>query len=47
MRNMSVPEVTAELSPLALSILELLNERSMHPYELASTMRARHHDGRW
>ena len=33
-----------ELSPLALSILELLNERPMHPYELASTMRDRHHD---
>lgn len=33
-----------ELSPLALSILELLDERPMHPYELASTMRERHHD---
>ena len=33
-----------DVSPLALSILELLNERPMHPYELASTMRARHHD---
>jgi len=32
------------LSPLALSILELLDERPMHPYEMASTMRARHHD---
>jgi DNA-binding PadR family transcriptional regulator len=32
------------LSPLALSILELLDERPMHPYELASTMRERHHD---
>jgi DNA-binding PadR family transcriptional regulator len=31
-------------SPLALAILELLDERPMHPYELASTMRARHHD---
>jgi DNA-binding PadR family transcriptional regulator len=31
-------------SPLALSILELLDERPMHPYELASTMRVRHHD---
>jgi DNA-binding PadR family transcriptional regulator len=40
-----MPEVAAiELSPLALSILELLDERPMHPYELASTMRARHHD---
>jgi DNA-binding PadR family transcriptional regulator len=34
----------ADLSPLALSILELLHERPMHPYELAATMRARHHD---
>jgi DNA-binding PadR family transcriptional regulator len=33
-----------DLSPLSLSILELLSERSMHPYELAATMRARHHD---
>ncbi len=33
-----------DLSPLALSILELLNERPMHPYELASTMRDRHYD---
>ena len=41
---MSEPEITIELSPLALSILELLNEGPMHPYELAATMRARHHD---
>src|SRR5437868_12323511 len=34
----------SDISPLALSILELLNERAMHPYELAATMRARHHD---
>ncbi len=33
-----------DLSPLALSILELLNEGPMHPYELAGTMRDRHHD---
>ncbi len=32
------------LSPLALSILELLDEQPMHPYEMASKMRARHHD---
>ncbi|HKW60890.1 MAG TPA: PadR family transcriptional regulator [Candidatus Dormibacteraeota bacterium] len=32
------------ISPLALSILELLNERPMHPYELAATMRSRHYD---
>ena len=31
-------------SPLALSILELLDERAMHPYEMASTMRVRHQD---
>lgn len=37
-------EVTSEIPPLALSILELLDERPMHPYELASTMRDRHHD---
>ncbi|HEY1455807.1 MAG TPA: PadR family transcriptional regulator [Candidatus Dormibacteraeota bacterium] len=37
-------EVSTELSPLALSILELLDERPMHPYELAATMRDRHHD---
>jgi DNA-binding PadR family transcriptional regulator len=37
-------ESVSELSPLALSILELLDERPMHPYELASTMRDRHHD---
>ena len=34
----------ADISPLALSILELLHERPMHPYELAATMRERHHD---
>ncbi|MGH7762997.1 MAG: PadR family transcriptional regulator [Candidatus Dormibacteraceae bacterium] len=33
-----------EISPLALSILELLDEHPMHPYELAATMRDRHHD---
>jgi DNA-binding PadR family transcriptional regulator len=39
------PEFESELlSPLALSILELLDERPMHPYEMASTMRGRHHD---
>jgi DNA-binding PadR family transcriptional regulator len=37
-------EVNASLSPLALSVLELLDERPMHPYELAATMRERHHD---
>ena len=41
---MSQSEVTIEISPLALSVLELLHERPMHPYELAATMRARHHD---
>jgi DNA-binding PadR family transcriptional regulator len=38
------PEVSLDISPLALSILELLSERPMHPYELAATMRSRHHD---
>ncbi|HEY0830636.1 MAG TPA: helix-turn-helix transcriptional regulator [Candidatus Dormibacteraeota bacterium] len=37
-------EAANEISPLALSILELLDEHAMHPYELASTMRERHHD---
>ena len=37
-------EASPDVSPLALSILELLHERPMHPYELASTMRDRHHD---
>jgi DNA-binding PadR family transcriptional regulator len=37
-------EPTSEISTLALSILELLDERPMHPYELASTMRERHQD---
>src|SRR5260370_13045780 len=36
--------VSVDLSPLALSLLELLNEGPMHPYELAGTMRDRHHD---
>ena len=37
-------ELAPSVSPLALSILELLDERPMHPYELAATMRERHHD---
>lgn len=37
-------EIDPEVSPLALSILELLDERPMHPYELAARMRDRHHD---
>jgi len=37
-------EIAPDVSPLALSILELLDERPMHPYELAATMRDRHHD---
>ena len=31
-------------SPLALSVLELLDEEPMHPYEMATRMRHRHHD---
>ena len=34
----------SEITPLALCVLELLDERPMHPYELAATMRDRHHD---
>jgi len=42
---MTQPQFESELlSPLALSILELLDEQPMHPYEMASKMRARHHD---
>src|SRR5437764_8175425 len=37
-------EASIDVSPLALSILELLDERPMHPYKLASTMRERHQD---
>ena len=37
-------EPSLAVSALALSILELLNERPMHPYELAATMRSRHYD---
>ncbi len=31
-------------NPLALAVLACLAERSMHPYEMATTMRARHKD---
>jgi DNA-binding PadR family transcriptional regulator len=37
-------DIAPDISPLALSVLELLDERPMHPYELAATMRERHHD---
>jgi DNA-binding PadR family transcriptional regulator len=38
-------QIEPELSStLALSVLELLDEEPMHPYEMASKMRARHHD---
>jgi DNA-binding PadR family transcriptional regulator len=36
--------ITSDISPLALSILALLDARAMHPYEMASTMRDRHYD---
>ena len=40
-----MPDLDVEVSsPLALSILTLLDERPMHPYEMASTMRDRHQD---
>jgi DNA-binding PadR family transcriptional regulator len=45
MSNMPEPAAgSTDVSPLALCILELLNERPMHPYELAATMRSRHYD---
>jgi DNA-binding PadR family transcriptional regulator len=31
-------------TPVALSVLSLLNERAMHPYEMRSLMRERRHD---
>ena len=34
----------AVLTPLAISVLALLNERPMHPYEMRSLMRERRHD---
>jgi DNA-binding PadR family transcriptional regulator len=43
MWNMTA-EVSPDISPLALAILELLDQRPMHPYELAATMRERHYD---
>jgi len=39
-----MPDETASPTALGLSILQLLDEGPMHPYELASTMRARHLD---
>src|SRR5437868_14835268 len=46
--NMTTGDVAADqgmdVSPLALSILQLLDERALQPYELASTMRERHMD---
>jgi DNA-binding PadR family transcriptional regulator len=33
------------VNPLALAVLGLLIEQPMHPYEMASTLRARHKDG--
>jgi DNA-binding PadR family transcriptional regulator len=41
---MKPPLEAEDLSPLALSVLELLDEEPMHPYEMASRMRTRHHD---
>ena len=39
-----MPDEIAAPTALGLSILQLLDERPMHPYELASTMRGRHLD---
>ena len=33
------------INTLALAVLGLLQERAMHPYEMASTLRERHKDG--
>jgi DNA-binding PadR family transcriptional regulator len=38
------PEQEPSLSPLAVHILTLLDERPMHPYEMAATMKQRHAD---
>ena len=38
------PDAELEISPLALCILQLLDEGAMHPYELASKMKERHFD---
>lgn len=40
---MSRPERSAQRNPLALAVLVLLGERPMHPYEMGTTMRARHY----
>ena len=40
----NMPDDLAHPTALGLSILQLLDERPMHPYELASTMRGRHLD---
>ena len=37
-------EIRTDISPLALSILALLDARAMYPYEMSSTMRDRHYD---
>ena len=44
MWNMPEAMTAADLSALGLSILELLDQKPMHPYELAATMRDRHYD---
>lgn len=37
---------TAQLTPLAMAVLELLHERNMHPYEMTQIMRERRVDYR-
>ena len=37
---------SAKLTPLALAVLELLHEKPMHPYEMATLMRERYVDTR-
>jgi DNA-binding PadR family transcriptional regulator len=41
-----VAKPPAPLTPLAMAVLELLNERDMHPYEMTQIMRERRVDSR-
>lgn len=44
MSNQRPPRRPLPRTPLALAVLNLLNERSMHPYEMRSLMRQRGHE---
>jgi hypothetical protein len=37
---------SAKLTPLGIAVLELLHEKPMHPYEMATLMRERYVDTR-